>query len=133
MSAVPVVEIQSGRRGTPPIDSTIYHDVIKDGRFIIGAQTLAEAMDRKEALEANSWTHLDCYKRGHPDPVEWIEFVRSKDWTFQNAAIEYLDDGRVFFGGNIVEYSAAFRYLILDLDLAAKVASLAPEVPVERD
>lgn len=59
--------------------------------------------------------------------------MRSKGWNFQLPGIDYNKDGRIFFHGNIQEYSAAFRYLILDQKLAERIAAMAPEVPTRAD
>lgn len=124
-----MIEIKTARRG--PHGDTPYWDIFRDGKFIIGAQSEAEAEDRKTMLEANEWTHLDCYKRGHPDPLGWIAHIREMGWTFLDSRIDTSTDGRAFFHGNIVQYSAAFRYMILDQGLLKNVMSAAPEVPVK--
>lgn len=113
-------------------DNGVYHDIFKDGVFIIGAQSEEEAAQRLKDLEANNWAHLDCYRNGHPDPVKWIEYVRNRNWTFRSPGIEFNKDGRMFFHGNIEEYSAAFRYLVLDQKLAERIVAMVPEVPIRR-
>lgn len=125
-----MIEIKTANRG--PHGDTPYWDIFREGKFIIGAQSEAEAEDRKSMLEANGWTHLDCYKRGHPDPLGWIAHVREQSWTFLDSLIETGKDGRTFFHGNIVEYSAAFNYMILDNVLLKNVMKAAPEVQVRQ-
>lgn len=103
----------------------------RDGNFVIGGSTQLEAEKYFAALESNNWTHLDCYDRGHPDPLEWIAHVRSKGCTFESfSSIEIGANGNVFFAGNLNEVSAAFRYLILDEVLTDKIIQAAPELPV---
>lgn len=101
----------------------------RDGAFVIGAQTPEEAQRRLEQIEANDWRFLDLYERGHPEPLAWIDHVREQGWSFESQSeIEIGKDGRAFFGGNIRECSAAFKYLILDAALLEKVRQAAPEV-----
>lgn len=103
----------------------------RDGDFVIGGQSLEQTERRLSSLEQNEWRYLDCYERGHPSPLEWIAYVREQGWTFDACCnLEVGNDGRTFFGGNIVEYSAAFRYLILDSTIVEKVKALAPEIPI---
>lgn len=123
-----MIEIKTANRG--PHGDTPYWDIFRDGKFIIGAQSEAGAENRKSMLEANEWTHLDCNERGHPNPLGWIAHVREMGWNFLDSMIEIGKDGRAFFHGNIVQYSAAFNYLILDYDLLKNVMKAAPEVQV---
>lgn len=105
----------------------------RDGQFIIGGSTEAEAKKRLEQLEANDWKHLDCYLRGHPDPLEWIAHVREQGWTFETfSTVDISSNGRAFFSGNVNEYSAAFRYLVIDAGLVEQIIAAAPEVEVRR-
>lgn len=132
VQATQSVEIIRKFRGGPNEDVP-YWDVIRDGKFIIGAQTPEDADRNLAALEANNWKFLTCYCReGSTDPLDWIAKVREKGWTFLDAGIEIGKDGRSFFHGNIVQYSAAFRFLILDDDLLKEVIKAAPEVPIRR-
>lgn len=112
--------------------NTPYWDIFRDGKFIIGSQSEREAHARLEALQQNNWTHLDCYCRGYADPIKFIEHVREEGWTFDLSmtGIEFLDDGRMFFHGNVNEYSCAFRYLVLDKALIRKIITLVPEARV---
>lgn len=104
-------------------------EIRRDGAFVIGAQTPEAAQRRVEQLEANGWRYLDCYDRGHPEPLAWIGHVRAQGWNFEShSEIEIGKDGRAFFGGNIKEYSAAFKYLLLDSELLEQVRQAAPEV-----
>lgn len=110
-----------------------FWDIIRDGQFIIGAQTPEDAERNLVALEANNWKFLACYCRlSAADPLDWIAKVREKEWRFLDASIEIGKDGRAFFHGNIVQYSAAFRFLILDDGLLKEVIKAVPEVPVCR-
>lgn len=60
---------------------------------------------------------------GLMDPFAFVDEMR------EGTYLDKCKDGRVFFSGNVNEYSAAFRFLILDTALVATISSLAPEVP----
>lgn len=105
-------------------------DVVKDGKFIIGADSEEKARQGLADLKASNWQYLALYSRGAKDPISWIAHVREKEWTFEQAEIHLGFDDRVMFHGNISEYSAVFWFLILDWDYARKVIEQAPEVAV---
>lgn len=118
------------KRERTHVDATPIWDLHRGGQFIIGASSEEEIAKQRAKLDATQWTVLHLYGPVD-DPVKWIEHVREEKWTFREGT--YLDkgkDGRVFFAGNINEYSAAFRFLILDTALVATISSLAPEVPL---
>lgn len=125
-----MVEIKQHWRG--PFNDTQYWDIFREGKFIIGSQSEREAHARLEGLQQNNWTHLDCYCRGYADPIKFIEHVREEGWTFDLSmtGIEFLNDGRMFFHGNVNEYSNAYRYLVLDKPLIRKIIKLVPEAKV---
>lgn len=125
-------QIIQNQRG--PFGETPYWDIFRQGKWIIGSQSETEAAIRYEQLEQNEWSHLDCFRRGHPDPLKFIAFVREKDWTFdlRMCQIQFVEDGRFFFSGNIEQYSMAFRYLVLDPELIQEIQKAAPEIPVHR-
>lgn len=105
------------------------HCVYRGTAFILGSQSETEAFAYLDQLEDNGWTHVDCYRRGHPDPLDFIAHCRSNGWTFEaQTHIEVLKDGRNFFCGNVREYSAAFRYLVLDSTLLAAIRDAMPEL-----
>lgn len=128
------VEIKNDRlyahASYPPQDKDRIWDVVKDGKFIIGANSEDKARQNLADLEASNWQYLELYGRGFKDPLSWIAHVREMHWTFENAAIHLSYDGRVMFHGNICEYSAAFRFLILDLNYAGQVIEQVPDVAV---
>lgn len=108
-------------------------EVQRNGEFVIGGQTEAEAQRRLRGLDTSGWKYLDCHQRGYPSPLGWIDHVREQNWTFDHqCSIKIGKDGRAFFGGNINEYSASFNYLILDQDILQQVIGAAPEIPVIR-
>lgn len=132
IQATQTIEIIRRFRGGPTKDVPFW-DIFRDGKFIIGAQTPEDADRNLAALEANNWEFLICYCReGASGPLNWIAKVREKGWTFCDAGIEIGKDGRAFFYGNIEEYSAAFRFLILDEGLLKQVMKAAPEVRVRK-
>lgn len=107
-----------------------YWDIFRQGQFVIGAQSEGAAKLRLACLEANDWTHLDVYGTSFPNPLEFIEYVREQQWTFDcGSEIKADPDGRTWFHGNIDQYSAAFRYLIFDAELLQAIVKAAPEVP----
>lgn len=131
-TAADAITITPERRDGTGGDFTIWV-IRKDGDFIIGGQSEEAAKGRLAALEENGWSHLDCYECGFTNPIDWINHVRDKGWTFDHQSkIQVGKDGRAFFGGNINEYSAAFRYLILDKNLLGTIIKSVPEVPVQQ-
>lgn len=99
---------QDGRRQI--IDLTV------DGTFVRGAYCVEELRRLVDALAANGFKWVKDYGMVD-DPLEWIDQVRAKGWTWEHPSWEEPKvpfTRAVHFSGNIVEYSAAFRYLLLD-------------------
>ena len=130
MSQQKEVHVQITKRLRGADGNVPYWDIFRQSQFVIGAQRESAAKLHLACLEANDWTHLDVYGTSFPNPLEFIEYVREQEWTFDVCSeIKTDPDGRSWFHGNIGEYSAAFRYLIFDAELLQAIAKAAPEVP----
>lgn len=108
-------------------------DLAVDGTFVRGADNISDLRRLVEALAANEFKWVKVYGL-EEDPLEWIDQVRTKGWTWQHPSWEEptLPFSRaVQFSGNVAEYSAAFRYLLLDPLVITEVRRLKDSVGTE--
>lgn len=86
-----------------------------------------------DQLKENGGKWFDRYCRWiyHPKetknlgPLEFIDWLKSKGYTFdKNMTYLVHESGRTMFGGNLNEYSCAFRYDILDKAIVNEIKIL---------
>jgi len=110
-------------------DNQPIFDLTLNGQFVLGASSKEKALAYKLLLENNDYAFLRLHFGRCDSPAEFIAYIREQGWTFvPNTKLITHSDGRTFFSGNVVEYSAAFSYLILDLELVAQMRRCLPEV-----
>lgn len=79
-------------------------------------------------LRRNGYSYITRYSR-FENPLDLIKWVQENSYTFEHFSRVYGNDGIVYFHGNIVEYSAAFSYDILDDELAAEISRQFSAMP----
>lgn len=108
-------------------------DLAVDGTFVRGADNASDLRRLVESLAANEFKWVKDYGMVE-DPLEWIDQVRAKGWTWQHPSWEEPKvpfSRAVQFSGNVAEYSAAFRYLLLDPLVITEVRRLKASVRTE--
>lgn len=74
------------------------------------------------------WHHKETKKLG---PLEFIDWVKSKGYTFDKQMTDLIiEDSRTSFGGNLNEYSCAFRYDILDDAIVKEIKRRIPNIKI---
>lgn len=99
--------------------STLW-ELFHKGHFVIGARNVEEIDRRLYQLIAANWQYLDCLSSQQSDPAVFIEHVAAHHQTLQ-LQFDYLQDGRTFMSGYVIETGTEFRYLILDRLLATRL------------
>lgn len=62
-------------------------------------------------------------------PLEFIDWVESKGYTFEQEMTSLeIESNRTMFGGNLNEYSCAFRYDILDDAIVKEIKRRIPDI-----
>lgn len=79
-------------------------------------------------LRRNGYSYITRYSR-FENPLDLLKWVQENSYTFEHFSKVYGDDGIVYFHGNIVEYSAAFSYDILDDELASEISRQFSALP----
>lgn len=73
-----------------------------------------------------TWHPKETMKLG---PLEFIDWVESRGYTFEkNITDLIIEDGRTSFGGNLNEYSCAFRYDIFDDAIVEEIKRRIPKI-----
>lgn len=110
-------------------DGQPIYDLTLNGKFVMGASSAEKASAYLALLEGNDFAFLRLHFGRCDSPSEMIAFVLKQGWSFvPKTKMVTQMDGRTFFSGNIVEYSASFNFLILDLALVAKIRRRLPEI-----
>lgn len=85
------------------------------------------------------WFDRYCEWIWHPEetkklrPLEFIDWVESKGYTFDKKMTDLMiEDSRTSFGGNLNEYSCAFRYDILDEAIVEEIKRRIPDIKIIR-
>lgn len=83
------------------------------------------------------WFDRYCKGRWHPEktkklgPLEFIDWVESKGYTFNKKMTSLeIEPNRTMFGGNLNEYSCAFRYDILDDAIVKEIRKRIPDMNI---
>lgn len=79
-------------------------------------------------LRRNGYSYMTRYSR-FENPLELLKWVEKNSYTFESFSKVYEHDGVKHFHGNIVEYSAAFSYVILDDELASEISRRFSSMP----
>lgn len=86
----------------------------------------------------SKWFDRYCMWAYHPEgtrglsPLEFIDWVESKGYTFDKKMTSLeIEPYRTMFGGNLNEYSCAFRYDILDEAIVEKIKSRIPNIVIK--
>lgn len=79
-------------------------------------------------LRRNGYSYFTRYSR-HENPLELLKWVEENSYTFESFSKVYEHDGVTHFHGNLVEYSAAFSYVILDDELAEEISRQFSAMP----
>lgn len=125
------IQIRSDRRSQSGLEKMLWDQ--DTNRFIISADSRAEAELRLHRLQQNDFRYLECSSNEHPDPVEWVSHVRAQGWSFaEHTEFRIQTDGRMYFHGSVNESSASFRYLVLDQAIAEKLQALVPEIRIRK-
>lgn len=81
-------------------------------------------------LRRNGYAYFTRYSNTkHDSPIEFLKWVEANSYTFMYFSKVYEHNGVKYFDGNLVEYSAAFSYVILDDELAEIIAHRFKELP----
>ena len=74
------------------------------------------------------WHPEETKKRG---PLEFIDWVESNRYTFDKKMTSLeIEPNRTMFGGNLNEYSCAFRYDILDDAIVKEIKMRIPDIKI---
>lgn len=75
------------------------------------------------------WHPKETVKLG---PLEFIDWVESEGYTFDKKMTDLIiEDSRTSFGGNLNEYSCAFRYDIFDETIVEEIKKRIPNIKIE--
>lgn len=92
-----------------------------------------------DQLKENGGKWFDRYCRWiwHPEetkklgPLEFIDWVKSEGYTFNKKMTSLeIEPYRTMFGGNLNEYSCAFRYDILDEAIVEEIKRRIPDIRI---
>lgn len=72
-----------------------------------------------------------CFYGKNQDPFEFLKWVQEENYTLEvyGTLMRESADGYVIFLGNLVEYSAAFKYQIYDQDLITRLKAIIEKMP----
>lgn len=113
-------------------DSYIVRDIEENKKEI-------EAFVAQLKENGGKWFDRYCKWMYHPEetmklgPLEFIDWVESKGYTFDKKMTDLIiEEGRTSFGGNLNEYSCAFRYDVLDDAIVKKIKMRIPDIKIEQ-
>lgn len=79
-----------------------------------------EIADLVRQLRRNGYAYFTRYSR-FENPLNLFKWVRENGYSYKDFTRIEESNGIMLFSGNLCEYSAAFRYVILDDELAAEI------------
>lgn len=108
--------------------------VVVDSEVLNTGSTFDEKRSRREIAELvrqlrrNGYSYFTRYSR-YENPLDLLKWVEENNYTLESFSKVYEVDGVKHFHGNLVEYSAAFSYVILDDDLADEISRQFKNLP----
>lgn len=103
-------------------------EVLNTGSVFDEKRSRREIAGLVHQLRRNGYSYFTHYSR-YENPLDLLKWVEENSYTFEGFSKVYEVDGVKYFHGNLVEYSAAFSYVILDDDLADEISRQFKNLP----
>ena len=103
-------------------------EVLNTGSAFDEKRSRREIAELVHQLRRNGYSYFTRYSR-YENPLDLLKWVEENSYTFESFSKIYEVDGVKYFHGNLVEYSAAFSYVILDDALAEEISRQFKNLP----